>query len=159
MARFEELMTPSELVATIREGAVKDELVKKYKVSEQALAMMLLPLYRGGEFSKEEFNNFFRGIALKHDAETSSTVLSEDGSTAQIPYEPPSEIVRSLSKEARPSESDEFTASALETPDRSSNESAAPESAESEDLLQVILAKVTSIDTRLAEIEKKLNSW
>ncbi len=162
MARFEELMTPSELVATIREGAVKDELVKKYKVSEQELAMMLLPLYRRGEFSKEEFNNFFRGITLKRDTETSPTNFSEDGSTRANVYEPPSEIVRSLSNETPSSEDGEPAASDVEAPDETSVPKAAPESVESfvesEEILQVILAGVTSIDARLAEIEKKINS-
>src|SRR5512143_3793764 len=88
MPKLEELMTPSELVAAIRDGAAKDELLKKYRASEQQLAMMLLPLYRRGEFTKEEFNNFFKGIPLKREDEPQPPDAPDDGSAPQIEYEP-----------------------------------------------------------------------
>ena len=46
MAKLEELIAPAELLDMIRKGAMKSELSKKYRASEQDLAMMLLPLYR-----------------------------------------------------------------------------------------------------------------
>jgi hypothetical protein len=92
MAKLEELVTPTELLSAIKEGAIKQELVKKYRASEQELAMMLLPLYRRGDLTKEEFNAFFKGASLKKDENAPEAVLpkTED--------EPPSEILKSLSK-------------------------------------------------------------
>ncbi|MGO9569961.1 MAG: hypothetical protein ACLP5H_20715 [Desulfomonilaceae bacterium] len=158
MAKLEELMTPSELVAAIRDGAGKDELVKKHKASEQELAMMLLPVYRKGEFSKEEFNNFFKGIPVTRENETRSAGATDDGSPPQTEYEPPSEILRSLSNAAHQVENDGHPPSGSENVAESYEESIVPESADSGNVLDVILAKVISIDIRLSEIEKKLDS-
>jgi hypothetical protein len=158
MPKLEELMTPSELVAAIRDGAVKDELVKQYKASEQELAMMLLPLYRRGEFTKEEFNDFFKGIPIRRENEARPPDAPDDGSAPQIEYEPPSEIVKSLSRATDQLENDGDTPSASESAAASPEESVVPESAGTTNVLDVILAKVTSIDIRLSEIEKKLYS-
>ena len=160
MAKLEELVTPTELVAAIRDGAAKDELVKTYKASEQELAMMLLPLYRRGEFTKEEFNNFFKGVPVKRDDEPQSAHTPFDAATTQPEFEPPSEILRSLSKAARQveNEADTFSGSETATAEESYEESIVSEPAEMKDVLDMILAKVTSIDVRLSEIEKKLGS-
>jgi hypothetical protein len=158
MAKLEELVTPTELVAAIRDGAAKNELVKKYRASEQELAMMLLPLYRREEFTKEEFNNFFKGIPIKREDETRPPEALEDGSAPQIEYEPPSEIVRSLSKATEQSESGGDTLPDFDSAALSDEESIVPEPASTDSVLDVILAKVTSIDIRLSEIEKKLDS-
>jgi len=64
MAKLEDLITPSEILEIIRGGMLKSELIKRYRTSEQEVAMMLYPLYRGGELTKEEFNNFFKGVPL-----------------------------------------------------------------------------------------------
>jgi len=158
MAKLEELMTPSELVAAIRDGAAKDELVKKYRASEQELAMMLLPVYRRGEFTKEEFNNFFKGIPINREEETRPPDAPDDGSAPQIEYGPPSEIVKSLSKAAAQSESGGDTLPDFDSAAVSHEESIIPEPEDIKSLLSVILSKVTSIDIRLSEIENKLDS-
>lgn len=158
MAKLEELMTPSELVTAIRDGAAKDELVKKYRTSEQALAMMLLPVYRRGEFTKEEFNNFFKGIPIKREDETRPPDAADDGSAPHIEYEPPSEIVRSLSNAAAQSESGGDTLPDFDSAALINEDSVVQESAVPTNVLDVILAKVTSIEIRLSEIEKKLDS-
>ncbi|MBI5569922.1 MAG: hypothetical protein HY914_08265 [Desulfomonile tiedjei] len=91
MAKLEELVTPIELLEVIRGGALKNQVIKKYRTSEQELAMMLLPLYRSGDLSKEDFNDFFKGIALapKEAPPVTAPRVRED--------EPPSQILRSLS--------------------------------------------------------------
>jgi hypothetical protein len=91
MAKLEELVTPSELLEVIRGGALKNQVIKKYRTSEQELAMMLLPLYRSGDLSKEDFNDFFKGVALapKEAPPAAGPQRRED--------EPPSQILRSLS--------------------------------------------------------------
>ena len=91
MAKLEELVTPNELLEVIRGGTLKNQVIKKYRTSEQELAMMLLPLYRSGDLSKEDFNDFFKGIALtpKEAPSTQTARVRED--------EPPSQILRSLS--------------------------------------------------------------
>lgn len=90
MAKLEELVTPMELLEVMRGGALKSQVIKKYRTSEQELAMMLLPLYRSGELSKEEFNDFFKGLPLRpKEAPPDRHPSVED--------EPPSQIVKSLS--------------------------------------------------------------
>lgn len=158
MAKLEELVTPTELVAAIRDGAAKNELVKTYKASEQELAMMLLPLYRQGEFTKEEFNNFFKGVPVKRDDEPQPTDTPFDAAATQPEFEPPSEILRSLSEAANRLEDDAHTLSGSGNAATASEESVITESEGIKNALDVILAKVTSIDLRLSEIEKKLGS-
>jgi hypothetical protein len=95
MARLEEMVNPSELLSAIKSGVMKAELLKRYKTTDQELAMMLLPLYRRGEMTKEEFNNFFNGIPISGDE-----VAAADDKASQEKYveEPPSEIRRAFSK-------------------------------------------------------------
>jgi hypothetical protein len=89
MAKLEEQITPAELLDMIRKGAMKSELSKKYRASEQDLAMMLLPLYRTEEMTKEEFNDFFSEVPLR-------TKNAEPQPKPED--EAPSEILASLSK-------------------------------------------------------------
>lgn len=96
MARLEELVNPSDLLAAIKSGSLKNELLKKYKTSDQELAMMLLPLYRQGEMTKEEFNKFFQGIPLT--GEQAPTAQAAESAQPKPPDEPPSEILATLSK-------------------------------------------------------------
>lgn len=157
MARLEELMTPSELVNAIRDGAAKNELIKKYKASEQELAMMLLPVYRRGEFTKEEFNNFFKGVPVKRADETRLEGSPAEDSPPQPEFEPPSEILKALSKSAQQMENEVQVAPSSENAAVVYEESIVPESAATDNILNMILAKVTAIDVRLSEIEKKFN--
>ncbi len=96
MAKLEDQVTPIELLNIIRGGVIKKEVLKQFRTTEQELAKMLLPLYRSGELTMEEFNDFFKGLALKpkgadgEGAEATSVPRPED--------EPPSEILRSLSE-------------------------------------------------------------
>ncbi len=94
MARLEELVNPSDLLAAIKSGSLKNELLKKYRTSDQELAMMLLPLYRQGEMTKEEFNKFFQGIPLTGE----QAAQAEESAQPKPPDEPPSEILATLSK-------------------------------------------------------------
>lgn len=89
MAKLEDQVTPSEMLEIIRDGALKNEVMKRFRTSEQELAMMLLPLYRSGTLSKEEFNDFFKGVALRKPEEPESEKARED--------EPPSAIFKALS--------------------------------------------------------------
>lgn len=133
MSKLEELVTPTELLAAVKEGALKQELVKKFKASEQELAMMLLPLYRRGELTKEEFNDFFKGVSSK------KTETEGDAATAgtQNEVEPPSEILQSLSrifgkkpKESKPQPDEEAATVDLE-PERQEIDAADAEPAPS----------------------------
>lgn len=98
MAKLEELVTPTELLDFIRTGAIKSQVVKKYRTSEQELAMMLLPLYRSGELTKEEFNDFFKGVPLR--PKEAQADQPSGGGMAKIDDEPPSQILKSLSEGA-----------------------------------------------------------
>ena len=55
MAKLVDQITADDLLSTIREGSVKKEIIKKFRTSDEELAKMLLPLYRGGQMTKEEF--------------------------------------------------------------------------------------------------------
>ncbi len=65
MAKLASQITPEELLAEIKAGVLKSEIIKQYKTSDQELAMLLLPLYRSGAMTRDEFNDFFKGISLK----------------------------------------------------------------------------------------------
>lgn len=64
MARLEDKISPSALLLAVKSGRLKDEIVREYKASEEEIAMMLLPLYRSGELTKQQFNRFFRGVPI-----------------------------------------------------------------------------------------------
>jgi hypothetical protein len=123
MARLEELVNPSDLLAAIKSGSLKNELLKKYKTSDQELAMMLLPMYRQGEMTKEEFNKFFQGIPLTGEQALASQ--AEESAQPKPPDEPPSEILATLSKlfhrkssaEPKPAPKEEPTALASAQPE------------------------------------------
>lgn len=205
MAKLEELVTPTELLDAIRDGTLKQELVKKYRTSDQQLAMILLPLYRNGELTKEEFNDFFKGVPPRsHSSEAESAPADLTG-VAGSPDLPPSQILRALSEvvenpvvaqeeppvpplareapranKAGSSERHSSQESALPQKETSAENAAtsrpglllvspsdsgeekagasAVDSANMAGLLDMIFAKLNSIDDRLAGIEKKIGS-
>lgn len=61
--------------------------------------MMLLPMYRRNEMTKEEFNSFFQGIPLKVSPESNQQKQSDaqPGEPQKPEDEPPSEILQRLS--------------------------------------------------------------
>lgn len=101
MAKRKDSVSPDELLETIRGGALKTEVIKKYRTSEQELARLLLPLYKSGDLSKEEFNDFFKGVPLRP-RETPSKVEEQEAAQRAVQDEPPSEIVKSLAKASEP---------------------------------------------------------
>ncbi len=90
MARLEDKISPSALLLAVRSGRLKDEIVREYKTSEEELAMMLLPLYRSGDLSKQEFNRFFRGVPISEETQAVSNNIEEEP------------IVREKAPQARP---------------------------------------------------------
>jgi len=171
MAKLEDLATPSEVLEMARSGSMKAELIKKFKTSEQELAVMLLASYRRGDMTKEEFNNFFKGVPLSH------TEMPDPGVPGQVEIDRPSEIVRSLKSVEQKTEDDKIhdkdgpvgdapeTAMVLqeELPVEESSPGAPPVDVEDKpgsvaETLEAILAKLASIDNRLSGIEKKLGS-
>lgn len=105
MARLEDQVTPIELLNIIRGGTVKKDVLKEYRTTEQELAKMLLPLYRSGELTMEEFNDFFKGLALT--PKKSDDAVQSAPSVPRPEDEAPSEILRSLSEDReRPSADD-----------------------------------------------------
>jgi hypothetical protein len=97
MAKLEDQVTPIELLNIIRGGAIKKEVLKQFRTTEQELAKMLLPLYRSGELTMEEFNDFFKGLALKpQEGDKEGHGLP---SAPRPEDEAPSEILRSLSED------------------------------------------------------------
>ncbi len=108
MAKLQDLITSSEILEVIKAGMLKSELIKRYRTSDQELAAMLVPLYRGGELTKEEFNNFFKGIPLTQPetpvpAAPAASPAQEPVNDAvnepeSEPVDKPIEIIRSLQK-------------------------------------------------------------
>ena len=99
MAKLKDQISPQELMELILGGTMKSELIKRFRTSDEELAIMLLPLYRSGDITKEEFNDFFKGAAL-----TPRQRLQQEEVSARVPSQedlPPSEIVRSLAAEQR----------------------------------------------------------
>jgi len=101
MAKLHDLVTPAQLLEEIRNGALKGELIKKYRTAEQEMAVMLLPLYRSGELSKVEFNDFFKGVPLRKQ-QAPSTPEKETALPVKNNDEAPSQIFKALSDKLRP---------------------------------------------------------
>ncbi len=101
MAKLKDLASPKEVLEAIRGGALKNEVIKKYRTSDQELARLLLPLYRDGDLSKEEFNDFFKGVPLRP-REAPSEPEAEHAAALAAEDEPPSAIVRSLAAMPEP---------------------------------------------------------
>lgn len=171
MAKLEDLVTPSEILEMIKGGMLKTELIKRYRTSEQELALMLLPLHRGGELTKEEFNDFFKGIPL-FQPEIPAPAQANAAPSHELP-DKPAEVVRSPEKivgKKPPSDLADFRDISVQNgPEKVGPHSEEPtirqaaaevqnESASVGEALQGILGKLDSIDHRLSEIEKKLGS-
>lgn len=91
MAKLEQLVTPLELLAAIRAGALKSEIVKQYKTSDQELAVMLQPLYRAGKMTKDEFNEFFMGRGAKPPSAPAAKTAAADVKPESEPALEPSD--------------------------------------------------------------------
>jgi len=180
MAKLQDLITSSEILEVIKGGMLKSELIKRYRTSDQELAAMLVPLYRGGELTKEEFNNFFKGIPLTQPETPAPAALEASPAQEPVnePVDKPIEIIRSLQKfigrkvsvdSAQPEESaiedahqeevtqevepvivEEPVVELVPVDDIQTEPASVPEA------LQTIINKLDSIDNRLSEIEKKL---
>jgi chemotaxis protein histidine kinase CheA len=101
MARLKDLESPDEVLEAIRGGALKNEIIKKYRTSEQELARLLLPLYKSGDLTKEEFNDFFKGVPLRP-RQTPAKLDEAKQPGAETEDEPPSQIFRSLAADQEP---------------------------------------------------------
>ncbi|MEW6139059.1 MAG: hypothetical protein AB1733_12560 [Thermodesulfobacteriota bacterium] len=98
MAKLKDQTSPQELMELILGGTMKSEIIKRFRTSDEELAIMLLPLYRSGDITKEEFNDFFKGTALtpRQPQQQEQEVSARGPSQEDLP---PSEIVRSLAAE------------------------------------------------------------
>jgi hypothetical protein len=118
MPKLTDQITSEGLLALIRTGALKNELVKQYRTSDQELATMLLPLYRQGYMTKEEFNDFFKGVpltgvaaaehqprlqSLRHEKPAEPASEAEEEQEAEAPPEPRSSKLRFFSRKPEPS--------------------------------------------------------
>ncbi len=96
-SKLEDKVSPQDLLSAMRQGTLKNALAKKYKASDEDFAMMLYPMYRRGELTKQEFNDFFNLVAL-----TSATSVKEAPSVGgQIDHVPlaqkePEDIFRTI---------------------------------------------------------------
>jgi hypothetical protein len=174
MAKLEDLVTPSEILEMIKGGMLKTELIKRYRTSEQELALMLLPLHRGGDLTKEEFNDFFKGIPLVQPEVPApeEPIAAPSRKPPDKPVEavpPPERIVEKQSAvdfgdlgEIEVENGSEEVEAHPEEPTIRQAVAGAPasnvqtESATVAEAFQTILDKLDSIDHRLSKIEKKL---
>ena len=121
MAKLEEQVSPSELVQIIRSGKTKTEITKEYRTSEQELAMMLLPLYRAGQLTKDEFNDFFKGLSLKAEPPEPEEDITEatppPEESAEAPVDTRTRLARVFSRKTKSKEEEDSTAEvAVEEP-------------------------------------------
>lgn len=192
MAKLEDLVTPTELLEAVKSGSLKNELAKKYRASEQDLALMLQPLYRQGRLTKEEFNSFFKGIPLPSQSGAEPVAAQASAEPPASTHDAPTEMLPTSNLEKAPKGikappavtgvsnsvkdpglqlvSPDFVQPEPEVPprqeERQTNPSpegevhgfATPDSAGVTALMDMIYARLSSIDDRLALIEKKIGS-
>jgi len=189
MAKLEARVNTLELLDAIRDGATKTELIKKYRTSEAELASVLHSFFRNRKMTAEEFNNFFKGLPVTRpelvpmaDLVGTGTAQSEDApsSGTVIPLTATDSDMQNLDDqlESEPAPTAEETVPATEMlPAFTSPKSEIPlegiipdepaglkvglpaDSAGMGALLDMIFSRLTSIDSRLAEIERKLQGW
>ncbi|MEJ2717520.1 MAG: hypothetical protein P8182_10330 [Deltaproteobacteria bacterium] len=200
MAKPDMQLTPEELLKIIRAGALKDEIIQQHKTSEQELALALLPAYRNGELTKEEFNTFFQGMSLRPQVNVEQDQSPGPLSAGEQVESPPvQEKPQKASPEPQGGFAGLFTRKSPKEPEKQSEaegeeaptgrdgaldrkeeprttavrnepEKAVPQEAAAEAVitnesveapqsaagLEVVLARLDSIDRRLARIEEKL---
>lgn len=201
MAKPDMQLTPDELLKIIRAGTLKDEIVRQHKTSEQELALALLPAYRSGELTKEEFNMFFQGLSVRPEEKVEQDP-TPGPSAPDEPMEPSpvQEEAQEVSAEPRRGFSGLFSRKSPKEPDKQSEvdgeqpltgqqddapaqdakepaptehkeqgnavatesvnetitEDESVEASSSSAPLEIVLARLDSIDRRLARIEEKL---
>ncbi|MBM4325536.1 MAG: hypothetical protein FJ118_00085 [Deltaproteobacteria bacterium] len=157
MGLFKDRVDPEELVERVKAGALKGELAKDYKISDEELAMILLPLYRKGELTKDEFNDFFQGRRVKRTQEPVSQT-QEMAVAAALEIGP--EIVPEEHVAAAVPERDPLPSSPPELEEEAPHEgpfgpSSRIDFSSLENILKRIWKKLDLIDRRLSEIEKR----
>ncbi len=161
MARIDDQINPTEVVDAIKEGALKSQIMTDYRISDEELAMILLPQFRKGRLTKDEFNDFFRGLPVNRKHQTSLERLAGEG------------LVEAVETEAEPGDSGVFPAAttaelvevqAAESMTQAERTQKSPESVRAKGagqtrmILERIFSKLNSIDERLSNIEEKLES-
>ncbi len=149
MAKLEQLVSPSELLQMIQNGALKSDILKKFKASDQDLAMMLYPVYHSGELTKEEFNDFFNETPLRKDAPDKQPAIAD---------EPPSVIVKNLAAMEKENEQKrrEEVAEPIVSNLSTENKEEAPQ--DIPEMFNIILKRLKVIEKRIVRLEKRLTS-
>ena len=162
MAKLEQRITPEELLAEIKTGKVKNEIVKEYRASDQELALMLQPLFRSGEMTKEEFNKFFMGLPFddgkagpqpqpRAHGRASAAEVGRVGEPDQPPAARQSEVAI-----AEPAPTDDTVPTLdLVDPDLGPPPESGATMEGLEILCRSILARLDALDRRLSHIEEK----
>lgn len=91
MAKNELRTDGKEIVEAILTGKLKKEIEKEFRISEEELATTLLPLYRAGHLTKEEFNSFFKGKPVQRVQEPPTPEATEPADKPRPVKEPSSE--------------------------------------------------------------------
>jgi hypothetical protein len=88
--KLEDKVSPQELLSAMRLGILKNVLAKKYRASDEDFALMLYPMYRRGEVTKQEFNDFFNLVPITSGKADQSSNGSDQAADAprQEPEEP-----------------------------------------------------------------------
>ncbi|MEW6350344.1 MAG: hypothetical protein AB1646_14850 [Thermodesulfobacteriota bacterium] len=94
--KLEDRVSPQELLDAMRSGVLKSALAKKYRASDEDFALMLYPMYRRGELTKQEFNDFFNLIPITSGQEAPFADSSDQVATIRQEPADPADIVRTI---------------------------------------------------------------
>ncbi len=94
--KLEDKVSPLELLDAMRTGVLKSALAKKYRASDEDFALMLYPMYRRGELTKQEFNDFFNLVPITSGMD--APFADGEDQVATVRQEPadPADIVRTI---------------------------------------------------------------
>ena len=163
MPRNDDQINPTMVVDAIKAGSVKTRIMHDYKITDEELAMILLPQYRKGRLSKQEFNDFFKGLPVKRELQTPLELLTGEARLEDLqPPQDDNQVFDTPHAQVEsPSESE--VASSEIMPDSEINRKPAQSgggkaAAQTRAILDRIFNKLDSIENRLTKIEDKLKA-
>ena len=163
MARNDDEINPTMVVDAIKDGLVKNQIIHDYRISDEELAMILLPQFRKGRLTKQEFNDFFKGLPVNRELQTPLELLTGEARLEDL--QPPKDvdpIDRPVKQEKPPSISEavavETTPSSESTPKSTPAPGGGKAAAQTRAILDKIFSKLDAIENRLERIEDKIET-
>lgn len=164
MPKNDDQVNPTMVVDAIKGGSVKNKIMHDYRITDEELAMILLPQYRKGRLSKQEFNDFFKGLPVNRELQTPLELLTGEARLDEL--QPPQDagpVDSPIAQEEPISDSGATPGVAAVQPESAATPKQPPPgggkaAAQTRAILDKIFSKLDAIENRLVKIEDKMNT-